>query len=53
MKGTRDGFRGCKTLNKVNPLDFLVKLKEPKFRWGLKMSKTNKEERLTISEDKL
>ena len=31
MKGTRDGFRGYQTLNKVDPMYFEGKLKEAKF----------------------
>ena len=49
-KGTRDDFRGSKTLNKVNPIFLEEKLEEAKFDWGLKAEKT---ERLTIFEDKL
>ena len=31
MKGTRDGFRSCKTLKKVNRSYFEEKLKKTKF----------------------
>ena len=31
IKGTRDGFRGCKTLNKLSPIYFEGTLKKAKF----------------------
>ena len=53
MWRTRDDFRSFKTLSKVN-LDYSkAEFKEAKFHWGLKRFKTEKKERLTISEGKL
>ena len=52
MKGTRDGFRGGQTLNKVKSTYLEGKLKEAKFHWGRKRLKTEKQ-RTTSSEDKL
>ena len=31
MKRTKDGFKGCRTLNKANPIYLKGKLKEAKF----------------------
>ena len=43
-KGTRDGFGGCKTLNKVIPIYLEGKLEKAKFHWGLKRLKVVKNE---------
>ena len=53
MKGTRGGFRGCKKINKVNPIYVEENVIETKFDWRLRRFKAEEKERLTISEDKL